>query len=346
MNIFNIMLSPDKGGLQQMSVIYALAMQKKGHNVTCVLRKDSPYINILKESGIPIYIYKSCTNYNLFRMFNLAVFMKKNKTDVVLCHGRRAISVVSNSIIRVIINPIYKLIGVMHSKECKLKNKCDKLIFLTKTQLQKQEADIQNKSYVLSNTILDMGDNLNRLHSPIVFGAMGRLHKIKGYDILIKALAILKMRKNQFKFILAGKGPEENKLLNQIKKLNLNDVVDYIGWVDDKINFFKQIDVFILSSRSDVMPLSILESFSYSKPVISTMCDGPKEIMLQEFSSMLVSVEDENALAIAMENIIKNKNKISALGRKAKKLFIEQYSFLTFSNKLNTILHEVVNVKY
>ena len=93
------------------------------------------------------------------------------------------------------------------------------------------------------------------------------------------------------------------------------------------------------------MPLSILESFSYSKPVIATLCDGPKEIMLQDFCSMLVPIEDEYALAMAMEKIIKDKSKISVLGKKAKKLFIEKYSFLTFSNKLNTILCETVNVK-
>ena len=344
MNVFNIMLSPDKGGLQQMSLIYALAMQKMGHNVICVLRKNSPYIEVLQENGISVYIYKSCTVYNLYKMLSLAVFMKKNKADIVICHGRRATSVVTNNIIRAFIKPMFKTIGVMHSKECKLKSKCDKLIFLTNQHLQQQSDFIKNKSYVLANTILDKGEAASPLHSPLVFGSMGRLHKIKGFDILLTALSILKKKNYKFKFILAGKGKEEKKLLHQIQELDLSDRVNFMGWVNNKALFFKQIDVFVLSSRSDVMPLSVLEAFAYSKPVIATQCDGPKEVMSQEFKSMLVPCQDAPALASIMENIINNKKQILSLSGKAKLLFDEQYSFLMFAKKLNSILNEVANV--
>ena len=207
MNIVNIMLSPDKGGLQQMSVVYALAMQKKGHNVICVMRQGSPYIEILQSKGIKVYIYNFCKWCKLWQMFIFADFFKKNKIDIAVCHGRRAISVISNNIIKFFIKSDYKIIGVMHSRKCKIKDKCDKLIFLTKLQLSKEADYIQNKSYILPNTILDDGETVNKLHFPVTSGALGRLHKIKGYDVLLKALAILKNKKHQFKFLLAGCGP-------------------------------------------------------------------------------------------------------------------------------------------
>jgi len=343
MKICNVMLSKGKGGLQQMSAIYALAMKNMGHNVISIMQKNSPYIADLQKENI---VVKICENLNIFRLWNtykFIQFMQKNKMDIVVCHGKRAISLMSNSFLRWLIKPKYKIVGVMHSKNCNIKNKCDKLIFLTDIHLQRQPDFIKQKSCVLANTILDIGcDKNNTLHSPLTFGAMGRLHKIKGYDILLNALHILKTHGRKFKFVLAGTGEEEKNLMRQIKKLNLENEVSLTGWVDDKQQFFDMTDVFVLSSRSDVMPLSVLEAFAYSTPVIATRCDGPKEVMSQEFDFLLVPIDDENALAAKMEQMIENKNQLLSLGKKAKKVFVEQYSFLSFTAKLAKILNEVI----
>ena len=93
-------------------------------------------------------------------------------------------------------------------------------------------------------TDADTAFNHYTYNKPPVIGFMGRLSPEKGVDCLLKALAILKRKKINFEVIIAGEGRCKRKLMNQTKSLNLENDVKFIGWINNKEDFFEKIDIF------------------------------------------------------------------------------------------------------
>ena len=341
MNIVNIMLSSEKGGLEQMSVIYGKAMAEMGHKVKYIITRDSAYKDDIQSSGGEIYYITSRSRYNLWSIYQTIKFIEQEKTDIVICHGNRAMSIVLNKYIRKLIHTHYKTIGVMHSEHCPYLEKCDKLIFLTKNAFLEQSKAIQRKSYILPNTILENSHRIRSLHSPIVFGALGRLHAVKGFDILVRALSLLKQEHKECYLVIGGTGPEEKKILHIIKKMHLEKEIEMLGWVTRKQDFFDKIDIFVLPSRQERLGLVLLEAFAYSKAVISTECIGPKEILNQLKSPLLVPCNDEEQLARAMSDLMEDKEKIKKMAQEGNALYCQKYNKQAFKEKLSQILKEV-----
>jgi len=111
---------------------------------------------------------------------------------------------------------------------------------------------------------------------------IGRLHKIKGLDILIKSCKELKSINLGFKVIIAG--PDDgfkNKLVKMIENNNLEDIVKIISPIygKDKSEAFIDADLFILPSRYETFPVVVLEAAYHNLPVvISKKCGIQKEI--------------------------------------------------------------------
>lgn len=343
MNIFNIMLSSQKGGLEQMSVIYGKTMIELGHNVKHLIVKDCAYKNEFQKIGGEIYYISSRNKYNIWAVYKTIQLIKREKTDIVVCHGNRAMSIVLNKFVCNYIKPLFKTIGVMHSQHCPYKEKCDNLIFLTENAYQEQEKSIKEKSYILPNTILEASYPLNPLHNPIIFGTMGRLHKVKGIDILVRAMSILKEHKKECRLLIGGEGPEEKKIKQLIRKLHLEKNIEMLGWITNKKDFFDKIDIFILPSRQERLGVVLLEAFAYSKAVISTECLGPQEVLQQLTAPLLVRVDDEQQLAEAMISLMENKENIKKMAQEGNELYKKKYSKTVFKEKLSQILREIKN---
>jgi len=130
--------------------------------------------------------------------------------------------------------------------------------------------------------------------------AIGRLNRQKGFDILIKAFARSDL-KNMIKLVILGEGEERKDLEKLIVELNLQKQVLLYGKVDNPFIYMKYAKFFILSSRYEGFPVVLLEALACEIPVITTNCEtGPSEIVENEKNGLLVPVEDENALRLAM----------------------------------------------
>lgn len=341
MKVINIMLASGKGGLEQMSTVYTRALTEKGIKTTSVLINDSPYKDDVYEVGANLKIVNSRHRYSLLSTFKIFKIIKREKADLVICHGNRPMAIILNNFAKFIFKTNFKTIGVMHSKKCPHKYKCDNLIFLTKSFLKNEPKEIQNKSFTLPNTILEDSHQGVKTHTPITFGAMGRLHTIKGFDILLESLAIIKNKGYKFKLVLGGDGPEKENLLQQIKDLNLEKEVEYMSWISNKKEFFDKIDVFCLSSRSERMPLTVLESFAYSKAIISTNLEGPKEVLSDISNPLIAELENPYSFAEKLEFLINNPEQIELLAKQGNDIFNEKYKFDKFKENLSEILKQI-----
>jgi glycosyltransferase involved in cell wall biosynthesis len=150
----------------------------------------------------------------------------------------------------------------------------------------------------------------NKRDYKIILGA-GRLTSQKDFTTLIKAFYHVKKQINS-KLVILGEGEEKFALENLIREMNLQNDVILFGFVENPYPYYKNADVFVLSSRFEGLPTVLIEAMALSVPVVSTDCPtGPREILDNSKYGPLVPVGDENKLAEEIIKILQNKYKIS-----------------------------------
>lgn len=110
--------------------------------------------------------------------------------------------------------------------------------------------------------------------------AVGRLDKIKGFDLLIHAASELKF---DFELKIYGQGGERQNLQNLIDSLNLQDRVRLCGFCDDVAAALSASHLHVISSRKEGFPVILIEGIFYSPVLISTRAGGISEILSEEF---------------------------------------------------------------
>lgn len=147
---------------------------------------------------------------------------------------------------------------------------------------------------------------------------MGRLNKVKGFDLLIKAYAKIEKSHPDWVLIIIGEGEERKNLERLIEKLELQKKVILTGQIPEPTEFFFQADLFVLSSRYEGFSNALIEALACGIPVISFDCpSGPREIVRDQVDGILVSPEDVDALASAMDCLMSDDNKRKEMALRA-----------------------------
>lgn len=141
---------------------------------------------------------------------------------------------------------------------------------------------------------------------PFQFLAVGSYYPVKGYDKLIDAAKILKEKELDFKIDIYGKGFLKETLQNQIKELGLEKYVSLNDFVKNPYPLIAGTDVFMMTSISEAMPMSLCEAMLLGKPTLVTNCSGCREVVgYGEFGLMVE--QNPKAIAEGMEKYIYNK---------------------------------------
>jgi len=154
--------------------------------------------------------------------------------------------------------------------------------------------------------------------------AAGRLQEQKDYPTLLRAFARLAGR-TDMRLVILGEGTERPSLEILVRDLGLEGKVDMPGWVPNPFAFMSRARLFVLSSRWEGLPGSLIQAMGCGCPVVSTDCPtGPREILEGGRWGALVSVGDDAALAQAMEAALEAPPDRDALRRRASFFSVER----------------------
>ena len=136
--------------------------------------------------------------------------------------------------------------------------------------------------------------------------AMGRLEPVKGFDILIRASALLKSRGRPHEILIVGDGTEREALQTLANDLDVSEHVSLLGFVANPQPLLAGADAFVLSSRFEGSGGTVLfEALTHGVPVIATDCfTGPRVALADGKCGDLVAVADPEALANAIESFL------------------------------------------
>lgn len=166
---------------------------------------------------------------------------------------------------------------------------------------------------------------LRQANQPPVFVAYGRhVHK-KGFDVLLRAFRCLLDSGRAARLVIAGDGPEHERLRALAAELALPGHVEFTGWCDDVQALLARGDVFVLPSRDEPFGIAVLEAMAAGCPIIATRTQGPLET-LDEATAGLVAIDDAGQLAAAMIATLADPAGRSARAQTAQQRFRERYS--------------------
>jgi glycosyltransferase involved in cell wall biosynthesis len=152
--------------------------------------------------------------------------------------------------------------------------------------------------------------------------AMGRLHRNKGFDILIAAIT----RLPGVHAAIAGEGPERVALERLAQHAGVADRVHFLGWRTDTAALLAACDVLACPSRSEPLGNVILEAFSARRPVVAAMAEGPRALIDPGRTGVLVAQESAIALAAGIEGVLKNPGQAASMVQAARRRYEADYA--------------------
>ena len=198
---------------------------------------------------------------------------------------------------------------------------------------------------VLSNPIeLPILGNRKNEQKKIELLFLGAVVPAKGIFDLLEYLSTNKyFISDRLRLHICGEG-DKNQLDKLLQKHNIADKVIQHGWVqnDLKSNLMNMMDVFILPSYIEALPMSILEAMSYGKPIISTRVGGIPSLVKDDYNGWLYDPYDIKVLDKIIEEIFADKGKVKVYGHNSRTEALK-YDIHTIAKKLNSIYDRALN---
>lgn len=167
--------------------------------------------------------------------------------------------------------------------------------------------------------------------------AMGRLHRNKGFDVAISALALVP----DATLCIAGEGPEREALAALARECGVADRVHLLGWREDTGALLAACDLFVCSSRHEPLGNIVLEAWSASRPVIAAAAQGPTELIEDGETGLLVPADSAEALADAIRSALANPQDAARLADNGRKEFEKNFSEAPVLAQWRDFLHKV-----
>lgn len=328
MKICHVFSKFEKGGAEFNAIYLAQAAKKSGNDVQFIIGETGTAKEILETEGINYSIVPMQSSFNPFKVarsvFKLKSYFVKERVEIVHAHMLREQSLCLGA----------KFLGAK-VKVVRSVHRLDQYNFKMKPLLWFY--NWQTDAYIAVSAFLKQ--NLNWVNKKKLFviengvsavkvtrhgkavGTLGRLYSEKGvYDFVKNA-------DPKERLIVGGYGPE----LQKIKELK-KDNVEIYGEVKDKKEFFSKISVLLLPSRTEVMPLSVIEAFSAGVPVIAFDIPALRDLITRD-NGVLVPSFDNKKMAEVAANLLSDDTRLSQLSVGAQKTYSKNYTVEHMWNK-------------
>jgi glycosyltransferase involved in cell wall biosynthesis len=166
-----------------------------------------------------------------------------------------------------------------------------------------------------------------------LIGNISRLSKEKGVEYFIRAIPYVLEHENKVKFLIVGDGEEEERLRQLCRELKVDDFVIFMGYRSDAQNIMKQIDLVVLSSLTEGLPLTPIEAYSVGRSMIATAVDGTVEIIRDGVDGFLLEPKDSKAIAEKILFLMHHTDIRHQFEVRALENFEQEFSFEVFKKR-------------
>lgn len=151
-------------------------------------------------------------------------------------------------------------------------------------------------------------------HPAILF--VGGLGKVKGIDVLLNAVPIIRKKIPNLHIYIAGSGSEEGNLKKLVKALNIEENVTFWGFIsgDEKYAYYKSADIYVQPSRYETFGVVLLEAMACGKPVVASKVGGIPFVVEDGKTGLLFESENVDELAEKIVHLLRDKELRAKMG--------------------------------
>lgn len=174
-----------------------------------------------------------------------------------------------------------------------------------------------------------------------VIGTVGNLYPVKGQTHLLKALPTVLKRFPDVTCLIAGRGELLGQLEAEAAELGIGGRVKFLGLRHDIPQMLQDLDIFVLPSLSEGLPLSVLEAMAAGKPVVATDVGGVREAVINGHTGFLVPPENPQALSDKILSLLQHQDVAKSFGKAGRKRVEQFFSLKKMINQYEELYDEM-----
>ena len=173
---------------------------------------------------------------------------------------------------------------------------------------------------------------------------VGRLTKRKGVDVLLRSFAGIANTFREVRLIIVGEGEEKERLIELTKRLGIHNRVAFLMNIPRHMlqRLYADASIFVLPSRGEGLPLSLLEAMASGCAVVATKVSGVVDVVKHGYTGLLVELDNMEQLAQALEQLLSDPNLRKKLSINARKLVENEYSWNRVAKKTIEVYKKVL----
>lgn len=339
MPCFNMMLSAGSGGLEAVAFQYARILAEAGHASYVVCNRRTPYRPAAGVTAIPV---SGSSLANPISHVQVLRAIRRYRPGVVFCHGSRAAQFVTPWLRRCVPRGT-RFVGVCHGTNGRRYLRFPRIVAVSEAvrdDLTNVQGAAPGQVVVCENAVrvLPEAATARTQSGRPVAGCLGRLDACKGVDVLIRACGVLKARNVPFELHVGGTGPEEPSLRRLAAEVGVADDIRWLGWVEDKEDFFAGIDVLAMPSREEAFGLAAIEAMAHGRAVVASGCPGLSDLVRDCGAGKVVASGEVSAWADALQEMLADAGLRALFAQAGRAAVAERYSEERLSRQLGRIL--------
>lgn len=348
MKVSLIMTGKGAGGLQQAFFLYTIALLQAGHSVQAFVYRKSPFVNKLTELGLQPEIV-SFHSWHRWRKLSIPLMwwkLRRFSPDVVVGFAQKGLKVARAAV----------------GRKCPLVTHIGSLDPILLTKLAIADGYIAT-SEQMSEVLVQVGVDQSQIRrlpnflisplqppkqvafgAPVYIGSMGRFVERKGFSTLLEAGRQLRAHGLNIRIVLAGDGPDRQKLRDEAQALGIADIVDFPGWLDDKskMELLLKTDIFVCPSNYEPFGIVLIEAAHAGLPVVTTDTNGARQIFQDEIDALFSPIGDAGAIAAQIERLIRNPALAQAIADRGSETFRQKFHVSEVGPQLAEILTDMI----
>lgn len=346
--VLEVTRSLNVGGLERVVSTLASNLDPSRFDVSvvCLLRKGY-FAQELERRGIKIYLASEDSQHTHYLLFlKLYALLREVKPDIVHTHNTHAFL---DGALAARLARVPAIVHTEHGRQFPDKLRymiCERLLSrwvtkivtvssFSKAQLIQHERIRPDKIEVIYNGIsfhdarhdvFATKSALSLTDSYPILGSVNRLSEEKGVRFLLEAMPEILVTFPRAALLVVGDGVLRPQLERRVRDLGIDAHVTFLGTQSDVSKFLSLVDIFVLASISEGLPLAVLEAMSHGKAIVATAVGGLSEVLSDGDAGRLVPPRDSTAIAAAVKKLSSDRGGLARAGARARTIYLERFT--------------------
>jgi glycosyltransferase involved in cell wall biosynthesis len=364
LSLFQIDAGKEWRGGQRQSFFFAKQLKRNGYSFQFVVQPGSPLHQKAADAGLPVFPLKISSEADMRSVLRLSLAMKRKKCRLIHSHDAHSVAVgaAAASLAKVPIRVISRRVDFPIKKNV-----------LSQRKYKKNVDAIIAVSEGVKNVLVDSGieaqfirvipdgidfapyedktskDYLRRELSfapdDFLVGIVAQLSDDKGHKYLIQASKTLREKAPDIKIVIVGEGPLRLELNKQVKEIQSEDMVFFLGFREDVPQILNSLDMFVLSSEHEGLGSILMDAMACRLPIVATRVGGIPEVVDHQKTGLLVPPQRPKLLANAILKLYEDRDLGLALGNKGYEVVHRKFSSESMAARALDLYEELAKRK-